>query len=408
MSAAAKKKMVLRQIDVSTAFLYGKLDEEIYMKQPPGYSEDPTKVCKLNKSLYGLKQAPRCWNKGITAFLLGLGFKRSDADPCLFIRERGDNEIFFLLYVDDGLIAATDQGELDQLMLDLKSEFKITEKEASYFLGLEIKKEADGSIQVSQEGYTRRILERHGMNESKQVSTPMIKDNDYEESSLNVGFPYREAVGALMFLMCGTRPDLAYSLSVVSRKLENPTEKDVLMVKRIFRYLKGTPARCLVYKSGSTRPLECYTHADHGGDRETGRSTSGVLCLHLGTAISWKSQLQKSVAISSTEAEIVAASEGARELMWMKRLFKELMNSSHTPSLFVDNEAAIKLAQNPEFHNRTKHIAIRHFFVREKVIEKEIVVKQVNTKKQIADILTKPLGGILFQRLSYGLGIQKF
>lgn len=406
LSAAAKQNMVLRQMDVSTAFLYGNLEEEIYMKQPPGYIQDPTKVCKLNKSLYGLKQAPRCWNQRFTSFLLGLGFKRSEADPCLFIRQRGEHKTFFLMYVDDGLIAATDEGELQQLMQDLKSEFKITEKEASYFLGFEIKKEADGSIRISQENYTKRILERHGMSNSRPVSTPMIKDNDREESPLNTTFPYREAVGALMFLMCGTRPDIAYSLSVVSRKLENPTEKDVLKVKRIFRYLQGTADKCIVYRTGSTELLKCYTDADHGGDRETGRSTSGVICFHLGAAISWKSQLQASVAISSTEAEIVAASEGARELIWMKRLFKELMNYNHTPQLFIDNEAAIKLSHNPEFHNRTKHIAIRHFFVREQVTAKELIVKYVNTKAQLADILTKPLGGILFQQLCNRLGIQ--
>lgn len=407
LSVAAKEGMIIRQIDVSTAFLYGDLKEEIFMRQPPGYSRDPIKVCRLKKSLYGLKQAPRCWNQRFTSFLLGLGFKRSEADPCLFTRQRGASKIFFLLYVDDGLIAATDQKELEDLIQDLKREFKITEKEASYFLGFEIKKETDGSIRVSQENYTRKILERHGMSSCKPVSTPMVKDNDVEDSPLNKTYPYREAVGALMFLMCGTRPDIAYSLGAVSRKLENPTEKDVLKVKRIFRYLQGTVDNGIVYRRGSSEPLECFTDADHGGDKETGRSTSGVLCMHMGAAISWKSQLQASVAISSTEAEVVAASEGARELIWMKRLFKELTQAKRTPQLFVDNEAAIRLAQNPEFHNRTKHIRIRHFFVRELVTAEEIVVTQVSTKSQLADILTKPLGGILFQRLRDGLGLDK-
>jgi hypothetical protein len=282
------------------------------------------------------------------------------------------------------------------------------DKPASFFLGLEINREEDGSVRVSQTHYTEKLLERFNMSNCKAVTTPIVKDNDTEESSRNSEFPYRQAVGALMFLMCGTRPDIAYALSVVSRNLENPTDRDVVRVKRILRYLRGTTNCGLLYKNNQAKGVfECYSDADHGGDLSTGRSTSGVLCLHSGAPISWMSQRQSSVAISTTEAEVVAASEAAREIIWIKRILTELDQLKAIPTLQIDNEAAIRLAQNPEFHRRTKHIRIRHFFVRELVTAGEIMVSKVDSEKQLADILTKPLFSTRFRDLCNDMGICK-
>jgi transposase InsO family protein len=408
LSVAANEGMKLAQIDVSTAFLYGDLKETIYMQQPEGHCDGSGRVCRLKKSLYGLKQAPRCWNEKFSNYIIKLGFRRSEADPCLFVRQTGSTKMFFVLYVDDGLIAANDEQELQQFIDDLGRKFKITAKPASFFLGLEINREEDGSVRVSQTHYTEKLLERFNMSNCKAVTTPIVKDNDTEESSRNSEFPYRQAVGALMFLMCGTRPDIAYALSVVSRNLENPTDRDVVRVKRILRYLRGTTNCGLLYKNNQAKGVfECYSDADHGGDLSTGRSTSGVLCLHSGAPISWMSQRQSSVAISTTEAEVVAASEAAREIIWIKRILTELDQLKATPTLQIDNEAAIRLAQNPEFHRRTKHIRIRHFFVRELVTAGEIMVSKVDSEKQLADILTKPLFSTRFRDLCNDMGICK-
>lgn len=180
------------------------------------------------------------------------------------------------------------------------------------------------------------------MSNCRAVTTPIIKDNNTEISSLNTKFAYRQAVGALMFLMCGTRPDIAYAVGVVSRKLGKPEERDVIKVKRIFRYLKATTDYGIVYKANTNKNiLQCYSDADHGGDLGTGRSTSGVLCLYSGAPTTWISQRQTSVAISTTEAEVVAASEAAREIVWIKKLLTELDQLNVTPDLQVDNEAAI-------------------------------------------------------------------
>jgi hypothetical protein len=246
------------------------------------------------------------------------------------------------------------------------------------------------------------------MQDCNAVKTPIVKEEvSTTDSETEVTkFPYRAAVGALMYLMTGTRPDISYAVGVVSRTLENPTRNDVSKVKRILRYLKGTSDTGIVYQPNA-KPgvLECYSDADHGGDTETGRSTSGVACIYAGGAISWLSQRQTTVAISTTEAEIVAASEAAREAVWLKRLLSEITYLKGIPVLYIDNEAAIKLAQNPEYHRRTKHIRLRHFFIREKVAENEVAVQRVPTEEQVADIFTKPLHKPKLQILCSNLGL---
>jgi len=295
LSIAASEKMHLMQFDVSTAFLYGDVDEDIYMKQPEGFSDNTDRVCKLKQSLYGLKQAPRCWNKRFEMYLLKLGFRKSDADPCLFMMKKDSFKLVLALYVDDGLVAATDEIALLELMQRLEAEFKITVKPATYFLGIEIDEQSDGCVKIHQSGYTEKLLEQFGMSECRPCVTPIISsekavDNDNTETD-SVKFPYRSAVGALMYLMTGTRPDIAYAVGVVSRNLENPTRSDVTQVKRIFRYLRGTTGVGIVYKPHqNSKALVCYSDADHAGDKTSGRSTTGVICMYSGGAISWLSQ----------------------------------------------------------------------------------------------------------------------
>lgn len=407
LSVAAKEKMSLSQFDVSTAFLYGKLDEEIYMKPPEGYATNPKLVFKLKKSLYGLKQAPRCWNRCITDYIVDIGFKQSKADPCLFTRRRGKSKIVLALYVDDGLFASNSEKETKLFLEELKNRFKITVKPANYFLGMEIERHTDGSIFVHQKAYTKRVLERFGMENCKAVATPILKQaNKNDTEAAAAPFPYRQAVGALAYLMTGTRPDIAYAISVVSRNLDSPTKENVQTAKRIFRYLKGTIGKGITY--ASNKALECYSDADHGGDLDTGRSTSGMLCLFAGGPISWQSKRQLTVAISSTEAEIVAASETAREIVWMKRILKDLTDKEWPATLYMDSEPAIQLANHPahEYHQRTKHIRIRSFFVRQCVESKILAVCKVPASVQLADMLTKPLYGPRLSELSKMSGLK--
>ena len=188
-------------------------------------------------SLNGLKQAPRCWNKKFNDFLTKEGFKSSFAVPCLYIRNRNGRKLILVLYVDDGLIASSNKEDVEQFITDLKKSFQISCSEAKFYLGLEIAQEKDG-IKITQKGYIEKILKKFNMENANPVETPIIKSSqNIEPGKAESKFPYRSAVGALMYLMVGTRPDIAYAVGVASRSLENPTEDDIVKVKRIFRYL---------------------------------------------------------------------------------------------------------------------------------------------------------------------------
>ncbi|GFX73992.1 retrovirus-related Pol polyprotein from transposon TNT 1-94 [Trichonephila clavipes] len=270
LSIAAEERMHLTQFDVSTAFLYGDLEETIFMKQPEGFKDGSGRVCKLKRSLYGLKQSPRCWNKCFGQFLTDLSFKASEADPCLYIRERKGRKLLIVLYVDDGLIAATDQQDSEMFIKELKTKFKISVGKVSCFLGMQ----TCGNVHVK------------GLQKSE------TKNSD---------FPYRQAVGALMYLMVGTRPDLAYSVGFLSRSLENPSAEDIVTVKRVFRYIAGTVGYGITYHATETKGvLHCYSDSDFGGCTKTSRSTSGYVMIYAGGAISWRSQRQAVVATSTT------------------------------------------------------------------------------------------------------------
>ena len=407
LSIAAEEKMHLVQFDVSTAFLYGDLEETIYMEQPEGFKDGSAKVCKLKRSLYGLKQSPRCWNKCFGQFLTDMDFKPSEADPCLYIRENEGRKLLIALYVDDGLIAATDKRDAELFIKDLKEKFKISVGKVSCFLGLEIECHSDDSITVSQKGYTKRILQRFGFDGCRPVATPMLKDLGSQNYAERKNFPYRQAVGALMYLMVGTRPDFAYSVGFLSRSLENPSAADIIRVKRVFRYLAGTVNYGITYRATEFKGvLHCYSDSDFGGCTSTGRSTSGYVMIYAGGAVTWRSQRQGMVATSTTEAEVVAASEAAKEVIWLSRLYKGIISLKEVPTLYVDNSAAVKLSHNPEFHRRTKHIEIKYFFVREKVLEGKLNVAQVSTEQQVSDILTKPLNKSRLLTLCYKMGLN--
>lgn len=220
------------------------------------------------------------------------------------------------LYVDDGLIATKNVEDIDVLLKYLTSEFEITVLDSCYYFGLEIEDFPDKSIFICQTSYTKKILEKFGMSKAKTVSTPCESStlNSVEDGGDNEGdrirFPYREAVGSLMYLTVATRPDIAYAVSFVSRYLDQPDNTHVKAVKRIFKYLAGTLSHAIYFKKVDDIQLECYSDADYAGDLDTRLSTSGFVLKLCQGPISWGSQRQRSVALSTTESEYVAACEG--------------------------------------------------------------------------------------------------
>lgn len=400
LSVAASEDLKLQQFDVQTAFLYGKIKEEIFMKQPEGFNDGSGRVCRLKSSLYGLKQAPRCWNVRFVNFLKKFGLQASTADPCLFIRKENGQKLLVTIYVDDGLVAASDNQIIEQFLEELRREFKITVGSLDCFLGMEIQRNNDGSIFVHQTGYTKKILKRFNMSEANKVSVPAVAEEESPMAEAAVEVPYREAVGCLMYLMTTTRPDIAFAVGKAAQKLDKPTKADWTSVKRIFKYLRGTAELGLLYKAErESKALEIYTDADFAGDYQTKRSTSGMVSKYNNGTITWSSQKQRSVALSTTEAEFVAASEGAKEAIWLSRLLNEISDFSKIPILYIDNASAVKLIKNPEFHKRSKHIEVRYYFVREKYLEGTLNVEHLEGENQIADLLTKAIMRVRFEKL---------
>ncbi|KAG3045216.1 hypothetical protein PC122_g24659 [Phytophthora cactorum] len=290
-------------MDVKTAFLNGLLDEDIYMAQPDGYIDEvhPDYVCKLKRSLYGLKQSPRMWNKTIDDFMLKLGLKKCESDHCIYFKRDGQDMIFVALYVDDLVLASSSDKMLKETKQALSDRFEMTDMgQLKYFLGMEIEQDvATGKVSVRQTKFANDILEKFNMEKSNPVKTPqdpglkltkaMCEGGcKHDETMANV--PYRNAVGCLMYLMVGTRPDLAAAVGVLSQFAADPCPTHWQALKRVFRYIQGTKTHGIEFQGSCEDGLQGYSDADWAGDIESRRSTSGYAFMMNGGCISWRSK----------------------------------------------------------------------------------------------------------------------
>ena len=396
-------------MDVKNAFLHSELDKEIYMEQPKGFQSKihPEYVCKLKKALYGLKQAPRAWYGKIGEFLLQNDFKVAPSDSSLFVKSKEGRLAIVLVYVDDLIITGDYTEEIHRIRENLSIRFQMKELgELKHFLGLEVERTKDG-IFLGQQKYAKDLLERYGMLDCKPISTPMdpnVKFKD-EGKKLEDVTMYQRMVGSLIYLTL-TRLDIAYSVGVVSRYMSNPKKSHLDAVRRIIRYIKGTVNLGILYKKIKDFQMEGYCDADYATDYDTRRSTTGY-SFSLGSGvISWCSKRQPTVALSSTEAEYRSATMAAQESTWLKQLMKDLRQpTEYQVRIFCDNLSSIRLAENPVFHARTKHIEVHYHYIREKVLEGEIEMVPIKTEEQNADIFTKGLQRRKFEKFREALGM---
>jgi len=334
--------MEILQFDIKTAFLYGDLTEEIYMKQPEGFQNDDQEiVCKLRKSLYGLKQSPRCWNQKFRKFLSLFNLKPLESDKCVFRGTINEVEIWLALCVDDGMLMSTCPGTLALVIKELRLQFEIKIDSSNYFVGIKINRDRQNKrMSLNQQGYIERVLAKFNMQDcNPQVipANPSLEPQSHlcssedgsSEKTLNI--PYREAVGSLMFLAVMTRPDIAFAVGQVSRFLNEPSKSHWTAVKRIMRYLAGTKSYGICYQ-GDCDELMVYSDADFAGDTVTRKSTTGYLSILAGAPITWSSHRQGCVSRSTTEAEYIAASTAAQETMWLRMMLTELQVISNEPT----------------------------------------------------------------------------
>ena len=418
----ASKNLTMYQDDVPCAFLKteyssGIIGEEDsgWMEQPEGFSDDSNRKCRLLKCIYGLKQSPREFNLLVHDFLTSECFTQSEADSCIYIRGSGDDVLLVAVYVDD-IITAGRGINLTQFRGKLQSKFNIDPKsggEIQWYLGLRFDTKKK-NISIDQTLYIKQKLEKYESfigPPNLKCSAPLPSNvasiiEDAETSNvIEDTFPYRQMVGSLMYAMVGTRFDICYAVSVVSQFLQSPKKAHCDLVRHIYCYLRGSPDLKLSYARNSDLKLEGYVDASYANNFRYA-STSGYVMTLGGSAISWNSKRQPTIALSAAEAEYIAATDAGKECLWWKTFLKPFKLAQESITIHEDNQAAIALTKNPQFHDRTKHIQVKYHWIREQVSNGNFKLTYVDTKNQLADLFTKALQGFVLRPLYRRLGLS--
>lgn len=414
LALAAWFQWEVEQLDVVTAFLNPHLSEEIYMEPPEGMELEVGKVLRLNRTLYGLKQSPYEWYSDMHKKLMTLGFRRSTEDPNIYVSTLV--QCILLLYVDDILLAGP-QGPVSQIKQDLMKLYRMKDLgKVSLFLGMQIERDSH-RIRIHQKRYIDKLLERFNMSSSHGITTPLSIKNDLHEARDNDKIldyddrkQYQAIVGGLMYLMTATRPDLAFTLSRLSKFNAKPTTKHIEAAKHALRYIKYTSDMGLVY-GGRDTELYGYTDSDFAADVDNRKSTSGYVFLLNGACVHWQSKQQSLLARSTHQAEYVAMANASYETSYLRRLIADIhpdCHPTHPTTLYADNQSAIITAQSGrDVSPRSKHIDIRYHITREALSNGILRLEYIRTTEMTADILTKALPRELHEKHILSMGLRK-
>ncbi|WVZ70860.1 LOW QUALITY PROTEIN: hypothetical protein U9M48_019494 [Paspalum notatum var. saurae] len=393
---AASKGYKLQQMEVKSAFLNRFIEEEVYVRQPPGFESArfPDRVYKLRKALYGLKQASRAWYARLKSFLLKSRFVMGSVEKTLFLLSRGGDTMIVQIYVDDIIFGGSSHTLVSSFAEQMSREFEMSLMgELQFFLGLQIKQGPEGTF-VHQAKYTRDTLKKFDMGDSKPMTTPMSTNTALDADKDGEAVDQKEFRGMIGSLRTRRRPGRTFG----SRSVFVRVTGRLLGLLTVKRYRNSLPS--LVFGTPQ-RVLGC----DHAGCRIDRKSTSST-CQLLGTSlVSWSSRKQASVSLSTTEAEYIAATSCCSQLLWMKATLSDFGLRFGKIPLLVDSTSVISVAKNPVLHSRTKHIDVRFHFLRDHYEKEDIDIVYVASENQLADIFTKPLEFGAFVRLRGELGV---
>ena len=399
---AAEFGMSIHQVDFRNAFLNSEIDRNVYVRQPVGFekfsSTNEPLVCKLNKSLYGLKQSSRNWNQLLDGFLKSLGFIQSYADPCVYSKVDGDNIIIMLIWVDDIILSSNHDSEISRIKTMLGNRFSMKDLgEIKWFLGIEFHCEKD-CVKMSQRDFIHKLLVKFQLVDAAPKSLPC------ETTSAKMDFPdspllddprlFREIVGSLIYVSTCCRSDISFVVSKLSQYMNAPRMAHLNAAKNVLKYLKGTINAELVYrKSDKPLILHGFCDSDFAGSEDR-RSVTGY-CFKLNSEsalISWKTKKQSVVALSSCEAEFMSITFAVQEGKFLRQLFADMLQCNRYDfQLFIDNQGALKLSQNPIHHQRSKHIDVKYMYVRQEIASGVVKPIYIPSNRNLSDVFTKPV-----------------
>ncbi|CAI7908754.1 unnamed protein product [Closterium sp. NIES-53] len=393
--AAVSGKFII-QMDISTAFLTGILEEDVYMTQPPGYEDGTGRVCKLNKSIYGLKQAPRCWYQKLAAVLEEMGFRTSSCDESLFLKGEGEKLVLFLVYVDDILLFSSSMKEIQNVQQQLMKNFKCkTLGEVKYYLGMHVERDLDHRwLKLHQEKFIKDLGEKYGIENERKVATPLpaefklVKAAEDEGVEAEEQQQFQSLVGSLLYAAVHTRPDISFSVGQLARVVQNPSEEQVDAAERVVKYLNSHPSIGVQYSAsaqvkqkgvevlkekgerlgGGKLFLTCFTDSTWASEKDDSSSVGGYICVVGGGPVSWRSKKQTEAALSSVESEYMAMFHGVKEVIWLRRLLEEIGQEQKVATpLFCDSKGALGMARNAVLHGLNKHMRIKWHWLRKEV-----------------------------------------
>jgi len=391
---ASKFKWNVFQLDIQAAYLNAPIYEDVYVKIPQGDINFGKGFWKLNKSLYGLKQSGRNWNFTISNFLIKIGFKQCKCEPCLFYYYNNKQEVTCLigLYVDDMIITGFNH-ELLYFIQKIKNKFSISNCQfINYILGISIDKDDNFNYTINQKAYITNILNRYKISNIKKCSTPCTGENTISKN-IQPFHPttYKSAIGSLIHLAKCTRPDISFAVNYAARFCESPTVSDWNKILNIFKYLNNTINYKISFNGKGN--LHAFSDADFGGDKIDRKSTSGMIISFGNNPIFWTSNKQKTVALSTAEAEFISAAKCSKKILWIQNLLKEIFNKNFKTTLFLDNLSAKKVIENGQFNNNLKHIDIKLHFIFDLIKNNKINLEYIESEKMLADVLTKNVNG---------------
>jgi hypothetical protein len=416
LALAALENWVAYGLDVRNAYLYGELDEEIYMEQPEGFTAPGTTkehyVLRLLRALYRLKQAGLAWWRALKQSMEEMGFVSLTSDAGIFVYKRDGFFVVAIVYVDDAIFCGPNKA----LVIAMKETFMRRWEtrdlgEVTEFLRMRITREGR-SIHLDQSAYLRVVLERCGMQNAKSAITPLpagyVPKPSDEPANPERRSRFQTVIGSLLYLMLGTRPDISFAVTKLAQYSANPSKDHLDKALYICRYLVGTQNYRLTYDGASEQGLNATTDSDWASDATDRRSQSGYFVKLAGGLISWTSRAQKTIALSSTEAEYMALSDCSRQVVWMHTLMGELGYDLQPIPICGDNQGSIFIASNPVTEKRSKHIDIRYHYVREVVNRGLAKIYFIDGDENPADLLTKNLGSVKFLKFRAMLGLEFF